>query len=38
MFDRLDSADSEHNRVGQHWVVIYRDVILSSRMKKGWLQ
>ena len=38
MIDRLDSGDSEHNKVGQHWVVIYRHVILSSSMKKGWLR
>ena len=36
MIDRLDSGDSEHNRVGQ-WVVIYEHVISLSIMKKGWL-
>ena len=37
MIDRLDSGDSEHNIVGQQWVVIYGHVISSSSMKKGWL-
>ena len=35
MIDRLDSGDSEHNRVGQQWVVIYGHGILSSSMKRA---
>jgi hypothetical protein len=31
----LNSDDSEHNRVGQKWVVIYGHVISSSNIKKG---
>jgi hypothetical protein len=38
MIDRLDFGDSEHNRVGQQWVVIYGHDILLSSMKKGWLR
>ena len=38
MIYRLDSGDSEHDRVGQQWVVIYEHVISSSNMKKGWLR
>ena len=34
MIDRLDPGDTEHNIVGQQWVVIYRDMISSSRMKR----
>ena len=34
MIDRLNSGDSEHNRVGQQWVVIYGHVILSSSVKR----
>jgi len=36
MIYRPDSGDSEHDRMGQQWVVIYGHVILSSSMKKGW--
>ena len=38
MIYRLDSSDSEHDRVGQQWVFIYRHDISSSNMKKDWLQ
>ena len=38
MIYRLDSGDSEHDRVGQQWVVIYGNEISSSRMKKGWIR
>ena len=34
----LDSGDSEHDRVGQQWVIIYGHEISSSNMKKGWLR
>ena len=30
----LYSGDSEHDRVGQQWVVIYEHVIFSSNMKR----
>lgn len=34
---RLNSGDSEHNRVGQQWMVIHGHVIFSSSVQKGWL-
>ena len=37
MIYRLNSSDSEHDRVGQQWVVIYEHEISSSSMEKGWL-
>ena len=38
MIYRLDSGESEHDRVGQQWVVIHRHEISLSNMKKGWLR
>lgn len=35
MIDRLNCGDSEHDRVGQQWLVIYGHLISSSSMKKG---
>jgi hypothetical protein len=38
MIYRLDSGNSEHDRVGQQWVVIYGHEISSSSMKKGCIR
>jgi vacuolar-type H+-ATPase subunit E/Vma4 len=38
MIYRLNSGDSEHDRVGQQWVVIYKHEISSSSVKKSWFR